>query len=196
MLTQLSTVKSRLALAPADTTYDTLLTSAIAAISSRFDRETNRTLARTANATHEFDPLDTEILVPCYPIESVQRFEHKENETDGWEEQTDVRYLIRRPCIISLNSPFSIQHSEFSLCRVTYTGGYVLPGSTLPAPSSPLPPDLESAAVEQVAHWFQTRDYLGLKTHWPSGGIYLQFTGLPLLPAVAETLKQYERWRP
>jgi hypothetical protein len=55
---------------------------------------------------------------------------------------------------------------------------------------------LECAAIEQVAHWFQTRDYLGLKTHWPSGGTYLQFTGFPLLPAVSTTLKQYESWCP
>jgi hypothetical protein len=59
----------------------------------------------------------------------------------------------------------------------------------------PLPPGLEQAAVEQVAYWFQTRDYLGLKTHWPSGRTYLQFTGLPLLPSVAATLKKHERWR-
>jgi hypothetical protein len=193
MLTTLPTLKLRLALAPADTTFDVLLTSAITAISSRFDRETNRTLARTENATHEFDPGDTEILVPCYPIESVAKFELKTSESAGWLEQTDVDYLIRHSCIISLNSPFSIQNSEFSLCRVTYTGGYVPPGSTLPAPSSPLPADLETAAIEQAAHWFQTRDYLGLKTHWPSGGIYLMFAQEPLLPAVTTTLKQYER---
>jgi hypothetical protein len=53
---------------------------------------------------------------------------------------------------------------------------------------------LETAAVEQVALWFQTRDYLGLKTHWPSGETYLQFTQGPLLPTVAATLKQYQRW--
>ena len=44
MLTQLSTVKSRLALIVTD--YDDLLTSAIKAVSDRFDKETNRTLAR------------------------------------------------------------------------------------------------------------------------------------------------------
>jgi hypothetical protein len=59
---------------------------------------------------------------------------------------------------------------------------------------SPVPPDLESAAIEQVAHWFQTRDYLGLKTHWPSGGTYLMFAQEPLLASVASTLRQYERW--
>jgi hypothetical protein len=199
MLTTLSTLKLRLALAPADTTFDALLTSAITAVSSRFDRETNRTLARTENATHEFDPADTEILVPCYPIESVQKFELKTTESEGWLEQPDVQYLVRHSCIISLHAPRSTLHASSSsvpsLSRVTYTGGYVLPGAT-PAPGqTTLPADLETAAIEQVAYWFQTRDYLGLKTHWPSGGIYLQFTGLPLLPAVSTTLKQYERWQ-
>jgi hypothetical protein len=93
MLTTLPTLKLRLALPSGDTTFDALLTSAITAVSSRFDRETNRTLARTENATHEFDPLDTEILVPCYPIESVQKFELKQNETEGWLEQPNVQYL-------------------------------------------------------------------------------------------------------
>ena len=53
MLTQLSTVKSRLALSVTD--YDDLLTSAIKAVSDRFDKECNRNLARTTAATHEFD---------------------------------------------------------------------------------------------------------------------------------------------
>ena len=61
MITQLSTVKARLAIDPLDTTYDDLLTSAIKAVSARFDKETNRTLSRTATATHEFDADDTEI---------------------------------------------------------------------------------------------------------------------------------------
>src|SRR5881396_2712835 len=102
MLTQLSTVKSRLALTVTD--YDDLLTNAIKAVSARFDKETNRTLSRTTTATHEFDATDTEIFPPCYPIESVTKFELKSNETDGWSEQTGVQYLIRRACVISLHS--------------------------------------------------------------------------------------------
>src|SRR6266550_8600675 len=98
MLTQLSTVKSRLALTVTD--YDTLLTNAINAVSARFDKECHRTLARTTTATHEFDADDTEILPPCYPIESVTKFELKFNETDGWSEQTGVQYLIRTRCVI------------------------------------------------------------------------------------------------
>src|SRR5258706_4613368 len=134
MLTQLPTVKSRLALIITD--YDDLLTNAIRAVSARFDKETNRTLARTTTATHEFDAADTEILPPCYPVESVTKFELKSNETDGWSEQTGVQYLIRRQCVISLSSPLSTINSQPSTCRVTYTGGYVLPGDPDPQPST------------------------------------------------------------
>ena len=105
MLTQLNTVKSRLALTVTD--YDDLLTSAIKAVSDRFDKECNRNLARTTAATYEFDANDTEILPPCYPVEAVTKFELKSNETDGWSEQTGVQYLIRRQCVISLSSPLS-----------------------------------------------------------------------------------------
>ena len=156
MLTQLATVKSRLALTVTD--YDDLLTSAIKAVSSRFDKETNRILTRTATATHEFDADDTEILPPCYPVESVTKFELKSNETDGWSEQTGVQYLIRPKCVISLSVPLSSQLSTLNssgLGRVTYTAGYVLPGDTPAAGQTALPDDLEQAAVEQVAYWFQ-----------------------------------------
>src|SRR6266446_4314080 len=112
MLTQLSTVKSRLALVVTD--YDDLLTNAIHAASARFDKETNRTLSRTATATHEFDATDTEILPPCYPVESVTKFELKSNETDGWSEQTGVQYLIRRACVTSLSSRLSSQPSTLN----------------------------------------------------------------------------------
>src|SRR6266478_2562782 len=46
MLSQLLTVKSRLALDEFNVQFDAILTSAIKAASIRFDRETNRTLAR------------------------------------------------------------------------------------------------------------------------------------------------------
>ena len=80
-----------------------------------------------------------------------------------------------------------------TIARVTYTGGYVLPG-TPPAPGqTPLPDDLEQAAVEQVAYWFQKKDKLGLKTYWPSGAIYLGFADQDLLSTVAAVLKRHRR---
>jgi hypothetical protein len=200
MLTQLPTVKSRLAIDDFNVQFDTLLTNAIAAISSRFDKETNRTLSRSVNATHEFRADDTQISVPCYPIETVTKFETKSSESAGWVEQTGVDFLIRSGCIISLSSPLcyslSTINSQPSACRVTFTGGYVLPGTTPGPGQDPLPSDLEQAAVEQVAYWFQIRDKLGLKTRWPHGGTYEGLLPLDLLPNVQAVLKTYQRWSP
>ena len=185
MLTQLSTVKSRLALTVTD--YDDLLTSAIKAVSDRFDRECNRTLARTTAATHEFDANDTEILPPCYPVEAVTKFELKTTEAEGWIEQTGTSYLLQQACTISLTLPLSFvpQVVTPQLARVTYTGGYVMPGMTPSTGQTVLPADLETAAIEQVAAWFQQRDKLGLIRYWPSGGTYLVLIQLPLLPQVS-----------
>src|SRR5436190_12042476 len=169
MLAQLSTVKTRLAIDEFDLTYDAILTNAI---SFRFDNETNRTLARTVNITQEFDAEDTEICLACYPFESLTRFELKTTEAEGWIEQTGIDFLISRSCVISLNSAFRTPHSALGQARITYTGGYILPGTTVGAGQTALPADLEQAAVEQVACWFQHRDKLGIDTTWPHGGTY------------------------
>ena len=194
MLTQLSTVKSRLALTVTD--YDDLLTAAIKAVSARFDKECHRTLARTTSATHEFEVDETEVLPPCYPIESVTKFELKFNETDGWSEQTGIQYLIRRQCVISLSNAINYPPSTINspIARVTYTGGYVLPGDTPGAGQTALPDDLEQAAVEQVAYWFRNREKTGLLRSWPHGGVYESFLQSDLLLEVRAVLKKYERW--
>src|SRR3954469_1410093 len=194
MLAQLSTVKTRLAIDEFDLTYDTILTDAINAISFRFDKETNRTLARTVNITQEFDSSDTEICLACYPFESLTRFELKTTEAEGWVEQTGTDFLIRRSCVISLNSAFCTPHSALGQARITYTAGYVLPGTTVGAGQTALPSDLEQAAVEQVAAWFQNRDKLGIDTIWPHQGTYQKFAQLDLLLNVEAVLKRYQRW--
>jgi len=194
MLTQLATVKARLDITV--TTYDTLLTNAIRAISTRFDQECNRTFARTAGATEEFDGDGTEIRVAAYPIETVTKFELKITEREGWVEQTDVDYLIRRNCVISLCNRLSngtSAPSALPLARVTYTGGYVLPGATPGAGQTPLPDDLEQATVEQVACWFLHRDSIGLSRSWPHDGTYEQFIRGDLLDSVRAVLARYER---
>ncbi len=192
MLTQLSTIKSRLALITTD--YDDLLTNAIRAVSTRFDKETNRTFSRTTTATHEFDADGTEILPPCYPVESVTKFELKSNETDGWSEQTGVQYLIRRQCVISLSAPLRTPNSALCTARIQYAGGYVLPGTSPSAGQTALPDDLEQAAVEQVAYWFRNRENTGLLRSWPHDGTYQAFLQSDLLLEVRSLLKKYERW--
>jgi hypothetical protein len=150
MLSELSTLKARLAIPDLDIQYDDLLTSALTALSARFDKETNRTLTRTANSLHEFPADDTEIVLPLYPVEAVSKFELKTSEAEGWIEQTNVTYLIRRNCIVSLSLALDSRRS--ALGRLTYTGGYVMPDTTPGAGQTALPADLEQAAVEQCAY--------------------------------------------
>jgi len=189
MLTQLSTVKNRLAITVAD--YDTVLTNAIRAVSARFDHECNRTFARTVNALFEFSAEETELRPLCYPIEGITKFELKTSEADGWSEPTEVDYLIRAQCVLSLASALGDFRGQ---ARITYTGGYVLPGTIPGAGQTALPDDLEQAAVEQAAHWFQHRDKLGLVRIWPHGGTYEGFAQLDLLLEVKAVLRTYERW--
>jgi hypothetical protein len=204
MLTQLSTIKARLALLDTDTQYDILLTNAIKAVSERFDKECNRILARTENFAQEFSPDLTELCAVCYRIESVSKFELKTDEAAGWIEQAEVKYLIRRNCVISLSSllcsaprTLSGLSSLPALGRVIYTGGYVLPSDPnypQTTPDHQLPAGLEQAAVEQTAFWFQNRDRLGLMRIWEYHGTYRQFADLDLLSNVKALLFQYTRW--
>ena len=78
--------------------------------------------------------------------------------------------------------------------RVTYNGGYLLPG-TAPVPGAlTLPDDLEQACIEQVAYWYQRRAQLGLMSVSNDSGIVQQFQSSDLLPQVRAVLKHYERW--
>lgn len=196
MLTQLATLKARLAIAPADITHDELLTRAIAAVSRRFDLECRREFARNVNAQTEFPACDTAVPLACLPLEKVIRFEMKTTENSGWLPQAPD-YLVRQNAVISLVAPLG---SARQLARVTYAGGYLLPGEPDPEPApgitaTRLPADVEHAAVEQVAAWFQNRDRLGLVRHWPSEGTYTVLSQQPLLPQVAAILRRYESWQ-
>jgi hypothetical protein len=190
MLTQLSTLKNRLGIDDSDIKDDAILTRTINAISARFDMECKRTFARTMNDAHEFDPLDIEIAPRCYPIESVIRFELKTSEAEGWVAQTDVMFLLRRSCVIALVDRLGTAPQQ---ARVIYTGGYVLPGSTVGAGQTALPADLETAAIEMVVFWYQNRDRVGVNRVWPRGGLFEEFQDIDLIPSVRAVLEKYER---
>jgi hypothetical protein len=192
MLTQLSTVRARLGLPALETQWDALLTATIKGVSARFDRLCNRGFARTVDSTFEFLAEDTEVLVPRYPVESVSKFETKENEGLGWAEHAGVDYLVRNGCVISLSTPLG---GVSAIGRVTYTGGYVLPGTVPGAGQTALPADIEHAATEQVTAWFQNREKLGLIRHWPSSGTYVVLAQAPLLSSVVQILRPHMRWQ-
>src|SRR5687767_6902176 len=189
MLCQLATIKTRLGIT--DTTEDTLLTNFIEFASARFERETSRSLERAVSTTEEFPADQTEILVARFPLESVSQFHLKQNETDGWVLQSDIDFLIRRACVISLSAPLGTKYEQ---ARVTFTGGYVLPGTTPGAGQTALPDDLEHACVEQVAYWYQNRHRLGLISIPAEGRTFFNLAQIDLLPQVASVLKRYERF--
>ena len=189
LLAQLATIKTRLGIS--DATDDTLLTNFIEFASARFERETNRSLDRAADTTEEFSADQTEILIARFPLESVASFHLKQNETDGWLLQSDIDYLIRRACVISLSAPLGTRYEQ---ARITYTGGYVLPGSVPGAGQTALPDDLEHACVEQVAYWYQNRFRLGLTSMPAEGRTFFNLAQIDLLPQVASVLKRYERY--
>jgi len=159
----------------------------IEAVSVQFDKQCNRAFARSESATEEFEGDETEIIPVCYPIEAVTRFDLKTNKSDGWVEQTNAEFVVRRECLVSLARPLGTFRQQG---RMTYTGGYVLPGG---AGQTALPADLEQAAVEQVAAWFQNRDKLGLVRHWPKGVIYEEFAQTDMLVSVTSVLEKYRR---
>ncbi len=191
MLTQLDTLKSRLQILVSDHTQDTLLVSAIAALSARFDRECRRNLFRTIDAHYEFPAEETEIAPPCYPVEALLRCETKTDEVTGWTELAAPDYIIHKAAVIILSSALGVPGQ---LARVTYTGGYVPPGTGAAPGQTPLPPELETAAIEQIAFWFHNRDKQGLKILWPSSEAYQSFATFDLLPSVQAVLSLHRRW--
>ena len=190
MLTQLATVKARLGLSLFEVKDDALLTTALRGVSARFDRECARILARTVDAMEEFNADAREIRPACYPVETIRKFELKGDEDEGWCEQSGVAYIIRAGCVVSLWAPLGTTNEQG---RITYTGGYVLPGTTVGPGQTPLPDDLEQAAVEQIAFWYLNRDKVGIMRQWPKGGTYEQFADLDLLPNVRAILRRFQR---
>ncbi len=191
MLTELTTLKLRLGITEADTTQDPLLLALLRACGASFDGECRRRLARTENLTEEFTADQEEIPLTAYPIEGVHKFELKSYESPTWVEQTGVRFNIRLCCIVSLEAALG---NADQIARITYTGGYVAPG-TVPLPGQEaLPADLEQAAVEQVAAWFTNRDKVGLMRNWPTNGTFQVLSQLPLLPWVRQVLRTHQKW--
>lgn len=189
MLAELQTVKDRLVLT--DAVDDALLTNFIQAMGGRFEQFCNRRFERTVGATWEFDADRTEVIPDRLPIEAVTALELKTDEATGWVAQTDITYLLRRQAVVSLETPLG---SIRELGRITFTGGYVLPGNVPGAGQTALPVEISGALVEQVAYLYQNRNRLGLVSVAAEGGSIQQFAQLDLLPSVKEVLRKHERF--
>jgi|SRR5947209_7194318 len=192
MLTQLATLKSRLGLEIFDTTDDLVLTSILKHVSARFAAECNRIFDYGAGLTYEFRANQLNIIVDHPPIELVSQFDLKTTEAEGWVLQSSVDYLLsEKKSVIELAVPMGISRQ---LGRVTYTGGYILPGANPTGNQIALPDDIEQACIDQVAYWYQRRAQLGLVSVTSGDSTVQQFQTSDLLPQVQAVLKHYERW--
>lgn len=193
MLCELNTLKTRLKIAEADVVDDAVLTAFIEAVSGRFDKETNRTLAYAAAATYDFRGDEMDVAVNRYPIVSVTSFGLKTTETDGFVAQTVSDYLVNETrSIVELAAPLGTSRE---IGRVTFAGGYVLPGTTPSGSQTALPDEIEQACVEQCAFLYRNKDTLGLAGVSADGGSVSKLATADLLPSVLAVLKKYERWR-
>src|SRR5438046_2335613 len=162
MLAQLSTIKARLGLEQFDTTDDLVLTNLLRHVSARFALECNRVFDYGAGLTFAFHAEQINIVIDRPPIELVSQFHLKATESEGWLLQSAVGYLLSpKKAVIELREPLG---ASGQLGRVTYTGGYVLPGTAPTGNQVALPDELELACIEQVAYWYQRRTQLGLMT--------------------------------
>jgi len=191
MLTQLSTLKIRLGLELFDTTDDILLTNIIKLVSARIAAECNRRFEYGADLTFEFPGDEIGLFVDHPPIEVVSEFALKSSEAEGWIVQHDVDYLLSpKKIIVSLASRLGTCRQ---LGRLTYTGGYVLPGSTPTGNQIALPDDIELACVEQAAYWYQRRTQLGLLSISSDAGLVQEFQSPDLLPQLTAVVLHYRR---
>ena len=194
MLCQLLDLKTRLKIAEADVVDDDILAGFIAAASGRFARECNRVFDYSATATYDFRGDEMDLVVDRYPIVTVTSFSLKTTEALGFvAEATTPDYLVNGTrSIIELSAPLGTGRE---LGRVTYAGGYVLPGGTVGTGQTALPDELEQAAIEQCAFWYQNKDRLGLAGVSSQGGSVSKLATADLLPDVQAVLTKYERWR-
>lgn len=197
-LTQLATVKARIGLPEEDVKDDAYLEGLIDLVSGWFEKDTNRQFGYQEDSTEEFGGDAAEISVPRYPIapDGVTAFHLKSNETDGWQVQTGIDFLIRRNCILSLTTPIG---SGREIGRVTYNGGYVLPGGEEVDDVLPLPEEIQRAIIEQIAYLYQNKDRLGISSISGSKGSISAnpvsvVKPLPWLPIVQQMVTKYERW--
>jgi len=195
MLCQLLTLKTRLKIPDSDVIDDTTLEGFIAGVTGRFEMECNRRFGYSASATFDFRGDEMNLVVDRYPIVSVTSFSLKATEVLGFVAQTAPDYLVNGTrSIIELASSLGTSRE---IGRVTFAGGYVLPGGTVGSGQTALPDQVVRACVEQCAYLFQNKDRLGLGSVSGGGSAISQAAGsIELVPDVRAMLTKYERWLP
>jgi hypothetical protein len=191
-MTTLETLRIRCGIDSADTADDALLARLIVWATGLMQARCNRTFARAEDITHEFRADELCLVLPRYPVEEITAWEVRSSSLDSWAAVTDPAHHLDQAAGI-VDFPGSPLGSRSERARITFTGGYVMPGATAETGQTALPGELEQAALEQCLRWYRDKDRLGL-TGVNSQGSVSTPAGLVLLPDVLTTLEPYRRF--
>jgi hypothetical protein len=165
------------------------LTRTIEAVGVMFDRYADRHFERSDSAEQFFRADAREIPLLWYPVEVVSAIYVRDNARSSWTRQTPD-YELRHNCILSLSESLG---GESQQGRILYSGGYVAAGTTAESWQTALPKDIELAAIDQAAFWYENKH--GLRVPSAASGAKAERSGsdLNLLPHVRTILDTYRR---
>lgn len=187
----------------ATTDYDASLTAIGLGVAAQFDRATGRTLRRSVDAVMEIAAARSFVQVPGYPLEYISGLEVAFfGDAANWQDfsQDSPWNLNKISGIIELGYQYG---GRLDVIRVTYTGGYFIPGTladdgslaVMPETATILPDDLFSAWTLQCATEFKARNVLQtLSVTTPKEGldeIAKIGTRVAFQPAVQDVLTSY-----
>ena len=178
-LALIADLKNRLSLP--DATDDALLQRFLDWASAAAEGYCNRAFAYVASDTYIFSADRCSVVLPRYPVVNISLIETQQNSLAAWATQS-VDYTLRQASgILDLQSQLG---TRTQLARITYSGGYVLPGNTPGVGQTALPGDLENSIIEQAAAWYVQRNSL---RYVDGDTVSTQPYGLTFLPQVRNT---------
>jgi len=189
-------LKNWLEIADTDTQFDALLTGLLMGVSSRFENDCHRGLTRQEAIVEILDGGRPSICLFRYPIESVT--EVVQSRTQDW----DNGDVMTEPLSYTTDKKSGILH-RYPLrwlpwkqsIRVTYTGGFVLPGDTVGEGQIALPEDIQFAVLEQCRYLWLRRKELGMESVGMGSGTWTLANKDPWLPSVASVIRRYYGYR-
>ncbi|MDE3098617.1 MAG: hypothetical protein KGJ88_04025 [Verrucomicrobiota bacterium] len=218
-LANLFSLKSHLigiALGPADTRFDPVITDIGLGVAARIENFCDRKLSRVVGDMHVCMADRATISLPRNPIEEITRIGIKFDEADGWEYGTDnvpvIQTLSQQSGIVYLTAAdgsgaggtyFNTDAGPFyAQLQFTYTGGYFFetlepdePGypSAVPAGATVLPDDLRLAWLTQCRRVWSAFDKLGAKILDDSRAANAALAALDWPPEGKKILEHYRR---
>jgi len=187
MLIELRYLKSRLNIS--GSADDVELTRIAEAVGASFDKFCDRHSERSESAEQWFWASEREIPLLWYPVESVSSIMVRTSARAAWVRQS-VDYEIISNCILSLRSTIG---DDTEQARVLYSGGYVVPGTTAEVYQTALPKDLEQAALDQAAGWYENRHTVRIPSASQKATGSRGAADLTLMPHVVDILNTYRR---